>query len=122
MEAIASREGGAHRSDGFLQGLGAGAEREVPDRRDQAVRAEHPDQPVAVHQVSRVGGVQPGEAVEDPVLVVGQHPAEVLTVADRGPVRRLDTASAARWARRRRWPARAAAAIEPSESSRSATQ
>ena len=33
--------------------------------------------------------VQPGEGVEQLVLVVGHHPAEVLAVADRGPVRRL---------------------------------
>ena len=51
------------------------------------------------------GGVQPGQRVEQRLLVVRHHPAQVVASRISAPVRRLDRGRAARWARRPRWPA-----------------
>ena len=73
-----------------LQRLRAGADGQVPDRRQQAVRAEHADQPGVLDDHVLARDVQPGQRVEQLVLGLGHHPAQVLLGADVGPVRRLD--------------------------------
>ena len=86
----ASSRSAANARGRLLQHLGAGAEREVPDRGEQAVGAEHADEPRVLGDRVLAGGVQAGERVEELVLGVRHDPAQVLLGADVGPVRRLD--------------------------------
>ena len=53
---------------------------EVPDRHQEAVGAEHPDQARARRELVASGHVQPGEGVERVRLRLGSHPAQVLLV------------------------------------------
>ena len=81
--ASASARSAANARGRLLERLGTGADGQVPDRREQAVRAEHPDEPRPVGDRVLAGGVQPGQRVEQPVLGLGHHPAQVLLGARR---------------------------------------
>ena len=69
-----------------------GVRRQVPHRHQQPVGPEGPDVPPGVADPRRARRVQPGQRVEQRLLVVRHDPAQVGALADPAPVRRVDRA------------------------------